>query len=423
LGEDHQDPEMQQQRFNLSPGALAWVGAGLGLGLTAAAFGAAWGAAAYLQTQVLPQVEATLSQAMRRRVELGEVRFLAPWQVSLGESRVEHLASIGSIDLSPDFWTWLQTGQWVLNVTLNQPQLLLMETLDRGWADVQFQLPEGEGSLPFQGLNIRLRQGSLTAIPLVGERRQFDRLQGQVQVWLTHNAPPGEEDLFGGRASFQATARLLPREGEGGYPLQLRGVADFAQASGSVTLSAARLPLDLLPSVVPAAPFAEVQGETGLDLQVLWRRDQPLELTGQAQVQQARLDLERLPHPFEEVKGSVRFTLQGLELQGVSGRLGQLSFTELKGPVDWSQGQGFGLQAELVPASLQQIQETFDVTGLPVAVEGGGGGIRNGHRPLGSATDSGTVAGAFAGAGGSPAGVGVCLWLPLCGSNLGLGSN
>jgi hypothetical protein len=36
----------------------------------------------------------------------------------------------------------------VLNITLNQPQLLLMETLDRGWADVQFQLPEGEGSLP-----------------------------------------------------------------------------------------------------------------------------------------------------------------------------------------------------------------------------------------------------------------------------------
>ncbi|WP_414415639.1 translocation/assembly module TamB domain-containing protein [Synechococcus sp. R6-7] len=361
---------MQQQRFNLSPITLA----GVGLGLTAAAFGAAWGTGIYLQDHVLPQVEATLSQAMRRRVELGEVRFLAPWQVSLGESRIEHLATIGSIDLSPDFWTWLQTGQWVLNVTLNQPQLLLMETLDRGWADVQFQLPEGEGSLPFQGLNIRLRQGSLTAIPLVGERRQFDRLQGQVQVWLTHNAPPGEEDLFGGRASFQATARLLPREGEGGYPLQLRGVADFAQASGSVTLSAARLPLDLLPSVVPAAPFAEVQGETGLDLQVLWRRDQPLELTGQAQVQQARLDLERLPHPFEEVKGSVRFTLQGLELQGVSGRLGQLSFTELKGPVDWSQGQGFGLQAELVPASLQQIQETFDVTGLPVAVEGVVGG-------------------------------------------------
>ncbi|MGY2710296.1 translocation and assembly module TamB [Thermostichus sp. OS-CIW-39] len=370
MGEDHQDPKMQQQRFNLSPITLA----GVGLGLTAAAFGAAWGTGIYLQDHVLPQVEATLSQAMRRRVELGEVRFLAPWQVSLGESRVEHLASIGSIDLSPDFWTWLQTGQWVLNVTLNQPQLLLMETLDRGWADVQFQLPEGEGSLPLHGLNIRLRQGSLTAIPLVGERRQFDRLQGQVQVWLTHNAPPGEEDLFGGRASFQATARLLPREGEGGYPLQLRGVADFAQASGSVTLSAARLPLDLLPSVVPAAPFAEVQGETGLDLQVLWRRDQPLELTGQAQVQQARLDLERLPHPFEEVKGSVRFTLQGLELEGVSGRFGQLSFAELKGPVVWEQGQGFGLQAELVPASLQQIQETFDVTGLPVAVEGVVGG-------------------------------------------------
>jgi len=416
LGEDHQDPEMQQRQFNLSPSALAWVGAGLGLGLTAAAFGAAWGASAYLQAQVLPQVEEVLSQAMRRRVELGEVRFLSPWQVSLGESRIEHLATIGSIDLSPDFWTWLRTGERVLNVTLNQPQLLLMETLDRGWADVQFQLPEGEGegSLPLHGLNIRLRQGSLTAIPLVGERRQFDQLQAQVQVWLPGNAPPGEEDLFGGRASFQAAARLRPKdsapltrlEGRRGYPLQLRGVADFAQASGSVTLSAARLPLDLLPSVVPASPFEEVQGETSLELQVLWRRDQPLALTGRAQVQQARLGLEMLPHPFEEVNGSLRFTLQGLELEGVSGRFGQLSFTDLKGPVDWSQGQGFGLQAELVPASLPQIQETLvlrtanatvlrtanatvlrtanatvlrtaaanDVTGLPVAVEGVVGG-------------------------------------------------
>ncbi len=347
LGEDQRNKD---QRFPLSSKTWIGVGAGLGLGLTAAAFGAAWGIGAYLQDRVLPQVEATLSQAMRRRVELGEVRFVAPWQVRLGESHIEHLASIGSIDLSPDFWTWLQTGEWVLNITLNQPQLLLMETLDRGWADVQFQLPEGEGSLPLQRLQIHLQGGSLTAIPLVGERRQFGRLQGQVQVWL--GAPPGEEG--GGRASFQLSARL-----QGGYPLQLRGVADFAQASGSVTLAAQRLPLDLLPSVLPAAPLTEVEGEAALALQVLWGGERPWELTGQAQVQQARLGLERLPHPFEEVKGSVRFTLEELELQGVSGRFGQLAFEDLNGSIAFGD-KGFDLQAALPPASLRQIQETFN---------------------------------------------------------------
>ncbi|MGY3168799.1 translocation/assembly module TamB domain-containing protein [Thermostichus sp. MS-CIW-15] len=355
LGEDRQEQEGQRRRFSLPPGT--WMGAGLGLGLTAAAFGAAWGIGAYFQDRVLPQVEATLSQAMRRQVELGEVRFVAPWQVRLGESHIEHLASIGSIDLSPDFWTWLQTGEWVLNITLNQPQLLLMETLDRGWADVQFQLPEGEGSLPLQGLNIRLQGGSLTAIPLVGERRRFEQLQGQAQVWLS--APPGEEG--GGRASFQLSAALRSLEGEGGYPLQLRGVADFAQASGSVTLAARRLPLELLPSVLPAAPLTEVEGEASLDLQVLWGGERPWELTGQAQVQQARLGLERLPHPFEEVKGSVRFTLEELELQGVSGRFGQLAFEDLNGSIVFGDKEGLDLQAAIAPASLQQIQETFNV--------------------------------------------------------------
>ncbi len=360
MGKDQHNKEgkLPQRPFPLS----CWIriGGGLGLSLTAAAFGAAWGIGAYLQDHVLPQVEETLSQAMRRRVELGEVRLVAPWGLRLGESRIEHLASIGSIDLSPDFWTWLQTGKWALNITLNQPQLLLMETLDRGWADVQFQLPEGEGSLPVQELYVRLQEGSLTAIPLVGERRQFDHLQGQLQVRLS--APPGEGG--GGQASFQLSARL-----QGGYPLQLRGVVDFAQAAGSVTLAAARLPLELLPSVLPAAPLTEVEGEAALDLQVLWGGERPLELRGQAHIQQARLGLERLPHPFEAVGGSVRFTLEELELQGVSGRFGQLSFRDLNGSIAFANSEGFNLQAVMAPASLQQIQETFNFE-LPVAAAG-----------------------------------------------------
>ncbi len=374
MGEErrNKEGEVPQRPFPLSSKTWARIGAGLGLGLTAAAFGAAWGIGVYFQDQVLPQVEAALSQAMRRRVELGEVRLVAPWGVRLGESFIEHLASIGSIDLSPDFWTWLQTGEWVLNVTLNQPQLLLMETLDRGWADVQFQLPQGEGSLPLQGLNIRLRGGSLTAIPLVGERRQFEGLQGQVQVRLS--ALPGEK--AGGRASFQLSAVLRPLAGRGRYPLQLRGVADFAQVSGSVTVAAARLPLDLLPSILPAAPWAEVEGEASLALQVLWGGEgtpsrlhkRPLELTGQAQVQQARLRLERLPRPFEEVRGSVRFTLEELELEGISGRFGQLAFEDLNGSIAFSD-KGLDLQAAIAPASLQQIQETFNFK-LPVAAKG-----------------------------------------------------
>ncbi|MEN9230988.1 MAG: hypothetical protein Q6L68_08785, partial [Thermostichus sp. DG02_5_bins_236] len=362
---------MQQRRLN-----LAWVGAGLGLGLTAASFGVVWGASAYLRGQLLPQVEEILSQAMRRRVELGDATFLTPWQVSLGESRIEHLATIGSIDISPDFWTWVQTGEWVLNLTLNQPQLLVMETLDRGWADIQFQLPqaEGEGSLPIQGLNIQLRQGALTAIPLVGERRQFEQVQAQAQIWLT-GAPqttPEQTDSVplprrGGRASFQLSARLQTPETLSGHPLRLRGVADFPQASGSVWVSSRSVPLDLLPSILPQVPLTDLQGNAGLELEVAWGRDQPLDLTGQARLQQARLGLEMLPHPFEEVSGAVRFNLQGLQLEQVSGTFGQLPFTDLSGPIAFG-SDGFGLEASVVAASLAQVQETFGFE-LPVEVE------------------------------------------------------
>ncbi len=397
MGADHWDIDVHWRRLNLSRSAT-WVGAGLGLGLTAASFGAVWGASAYLEGQLLPRVEDTLSQALRRRVELGEVTFLAPWQVSLGESSIEHLATIGSIDISPDLWTWVQTGEWVLNLTLDQPQLLVMETLDRGWADIQFQLPdsEGEGSLPIQGLNIHLRQGSLTAIPLVGERRQFDQLQAQAQVWLAGAEQAEPKDSVspllsnpegkartGGRASFQLSARLQSPDTSAGHPVRLRGVADFPQASGSVVISSRSLPLDLLPSIVPAVPFTDLQGNAGLELQVAWNRDQPVELTGQAQVQQARLGLEMLPHPFEDVSGSVGFTLQGLELNQVSGRFGQLPFRDLHGPIAFGrvptsvggrdsvaeqQGDGFDLRAEIAAVSLAQIQETFDFE-LPVAAE------------------------------------------------------
>ncbi|MGQ9838661.1 MAG: translocation/assembly module TamB domain-containing protein [Cyanobacteriota bacterium] len=372
---------MQQQRPNLSRSALTRVGAGLGLSLTAASFGVVWGAGAYLQGQLLPQVEEALSQAMRRRVELGEVTFLAPWQVRLGESRIEHLATIGSIDISPDFWTWVHTGEWVLNLTLDQPQLLLMETLDRGWADIQFQLPqaEAERSLPIQGLNIQLRRGSLTAIPLVGERRQFEQLQAQAQIWLAGDRQTSLEQgqqqgqqkdsvllpQTGGRASFQLSARL--QAPGGGHPLHLRGVADFPQASGSVWVSSRSVPLDLLPSLLPQVPLTDVQGNAGLELEVTWRQDQPLELTGQAHLQQARLGLEMLLHSFEDLSGTVGFSLQGLQLEQVSGTFGQLRFTDLHGPIAFG-ADGFGLEASLAPASLAQVQETFGFE-LPVQVE------------------------------------------------------
>lgn len=370
LSEGGGDKNVQQRRLN-----LAWVGAGVGLGLTAASWGAVWGAGAYLQGQLLPQLEATLSQAMRRQVELGQVTFLAPWRVSLGESRIEHLATIGSISLSPDVWTWVQTGEWVLNLTLDQPQLLIMETLDRGWADIQFQWPQAEGeegSLPIQGLNVSLRRGSLTAVPLVGERRQFKQLQAQAQIWLA-GAPKATPEQAGGRASFQLSARLQDSERSAGYPLQVRGVADFAQASGSVWVSSGRVPLDLLPSILPQVPFTEVQGRAGLQLQVGWGRNQPLDLRGQAYLQQARLGLEMLPHPFAEVSGGVQFNLQELQLQQVSASFGELSLTDLNGaiafaPAPGREAAGFDLRATVPQAGLAQIQQTFGFE-LPVQAE------------------------------------------------------
>ncbi len=377
LGEDHwvQGKEEGQQL----PPSRRWIGAGVGLGLVALSWGALWGAGVYLQEQVLPQVEESLSQAMGRQVELGKVTFLSPWQLRLGESRIEHLATIASIEISPDFWTWIQTGEWVLNLTLDQVQLLWMETLDRGWGDIRFHLQE-EGSLPIHGLNIRLRRGTLTAIPLVGQRRTFDRLQAQAQIGLGGD-PQAEQR--GGQARFQASARLQSLEGLGGYPVQLRGVADFSQAAGSVWVSSPRLPLDLVPSLLPRVPLTDLEGEAGLQLQVAWGQEQPLQLTGEVHLQQARFGVEALPHPFEKVSGKVQFDKQGLFLEQVRGIYGRLPLEKVEGSLTFAgpEEAGLNLRGEVAGVSVAQVQETFALE-WPVAVEAVLGGSLTLQGPL-----------------------------------------
>ncbi|NJO85940.1 MAG: AsmA-like C-terminal region-containing protein, partial [Synechococcaceae cyanobacterium RM1_1_27] len=360
-------------------------------------FGVSWGSRTYVQEHLIPQVEDSLSQRLNRQVQLGQISYIWPWQVTLRGSSIENLANIRAIDLSVDVLHWLRTREVIVNAHLRQPTFLVMETLDRGWADLQIS-GGGGGGIPVSRINLSITDGQLTAQPLSQDRHTLTDLRGQGQLdlerWGSQFSEPGVGQVelaspFQSDAEFRLAAQLQDQ------PVRLRGAFDLLQTQLQVTGSAQRADLALVPSFLPNLPLEAVAGQGNVDFRLGWQPQTPIDLHLTADVEASVLDVAGVPLPFGEMTGGLQLDLvaETLTLTDVDALYGQIPFVA-SGSLRFgdSEQAGYGLEAEVRNLAVADLLQTFDLV-LPADPSGAVDRIGFLVGSLGSACFGGTVIG------------------------------
>ncbi|MEM9569314.1 MAG: hypothetical protein AAF974_13505, partial [Cyanobacteria bacterium P01_E01_bin.34] len=214
--------------------AGARVGAGVAVMLGAGLGAVGLGGRAYVQSKLLPQVETTMEDALRRDVTLGDVQFVWPWKVTIGASEIEELATVRSIDVRANLWTLLWRRELAIALRLNQPNVTLAQAEGGNWKVPALNVGDTGGGVPVATIALEIANGQLELISTNGEAAQFHRWHGRLQV-------PVE--------SGEATWITQARTDDGRVDIQ--GVASFS-TEGRPGGSDPRVELDIQTNNVPA---------------------------------------------------------------------------------------------------------------------------------------------------------------------------
>jgi translocation and assembly module TamB len=344
---------------------LSRIATGVGLGLTATLLGMTWGARSHLQQQLLPQVDAQLETALQRPVELGDIRFLLPWQITLGSSRIENLATARSVDVQLNVWRWLWQRDVAIAVSLNHPQIVVAETPERGWMPLAIRWPQPNPKTPIADVTVRLRHGTVTAIPRVGQPRTFEHVQSRTIVPVAQ--------LQEQPTQFQVSA-LLDRAA-----VNVEGELTLPQRHVQVAVTGEQLPATLLPSILPQLPVFPQAGSADVDIALGWQPRQPLSLGGTVSVRNADLKIAQLSHPLTETNGILKLDDRSLTFVELKAQYGQIPFSA-DGTLSWPHAillddgdrpldATWQMQGRVDRVTLPQLIKTFEVP-LPFPVEG-----------------------------------------------------
>lgn len=341
---------------------LLWaarLSAGALLSVSALIIGVGFGGRHWVENQVLPEVEVRLSRSLQRQVTLGPVRWLWPWQISLGATHIEHLAAIDRVDVGVDVWHWLRTRELALEAHLQRPQVLWQETPDRDWWDLNWFGDAEAGDLLNAIADVSWANGSLTVLPLSGERETVANVRGTLRL---------AEDL-----GFELRGNL--DQGE----ITLEGDLDLETTTLDLTIQGQRLPAPLIPVAVPDLLLEPTAGVSDVDVALVWQPNTPLRISGSVQFRETTLPIVGLPLPLTNLRGTVQLRDRHVQVLQASGQLGVIPFSGL-GDVNWGEVPlttatgtvvpvGLDLMTAIPDASLPELAELFSVP-QPFDIEG-----------------------------------------------------
>jgi translocation and assembly module TamB len=241
----------------------------------------------WLQGNLTPWLEAELTEALNRPVELGEVERLTLSGVRVGPSQIPATAtdadslSVQSVDVALNLWD-LRRRELILNVVVDAAELYLEQDADGQWVALDLDLPERDDTdrdpwINVQPGTVRLRNSRVVMVPYnrrsaqgengqnqdnpQGQNAQNQTIQGQNAQDQPKAAPRIELTEVQGQVKFiLGTAGLpagrQPRIQELDFEISGTSVAGGStQAKGSV-----QLPLPAATSPGTTAPEAASPG-------------------------------------------------------------------------------------------------------------------------------------------------------------------
>lgn len=359
------DPENQATTSNWRWKRLLFsrVSIAIGIPLLLGLAAGAWWLRTFVYEQLAPLVAKSLTQTLKRPVQIGRVERFYPNGLRLGASSVPATktdpdrVSIESVEVAFNPLQLLFTRTLNLDVTLVNPNIYIQQDAQGRW--VNTDIAQGGESGAFQIVLDKLRVRNADAT-LVSNVRRNDRPSPQNTVAL---------DKVNGIADFQDNYELIEFNLDGGLKrggtLALQG--DFRTKTGRSDILVKTqnfLASDLTRLI--ELPLNLNGGRINSDLKAQLTPEKLIGLYGTAELKSVTAQANQLPQPFYNSTGRLRFQGTEILLDNVSTSYGKIGAIA-NGSLDTA--GGYNLSARANAVSVAAAKDTLNLQ-LPVPVTG-----------------------------------------------------
>ncbi|RUR83478.1 translocation/assembly module TamB domain-containing protein [Chlorogloeopsis fritschii PCC 9212] len=376
--------------------------------------GGAWRLQSFIHKDLTPLAEKSLTNTLNRPVKIGEVKEFSLSGVKFGASAIPatptdpDYVEVEAVEVRFDPLWLLFAQNLKLDVTLVNPNVYIEQDEEGRWTTTTLAKPGKGGPIQTELDKLRFRDAQLTLVPNEEWRKEQEKIfkvagVGESKPETSSPAiqsvfPPG---FFSAVAFSQlnGTAQLLEKN-----ELIKFDVAGKANTGGNLSLQgdirpktlATNLKIrgqDLLASDITRLiklPLALQAGKVNGDLQMQAQlgQTQPPLLSGSVGLQNVQAQVPRVPQPFINSLGTLRFQDTEVKLDNLVTSYGKIPLVA-NGIIDTK--AGYKLTGRVNAVSVEAAQETLKLK-LPVPVTGE---VKADLQLVGEPTDpilSGTVA-------------------------------
>ncbi len=362
--------------------------------------GGVWWAWRFVNEDLAPLIARQVSNQLNRPVEVGPIEQISLNRIVFGPSAIPATPAdadrleIPRVEVTFNPFEVLWDRTLSVDVTLIRPEAFADQNEDGEWISTRLRDNSGapEPLVKVEVDALRVRDGTLTLVPFgdVDESKVVEPdEQEREQEQRNPNPEPQDEDApetlprdavarpqlviqdVDANALFRNNNRLISYDVSGrpetGGEFRVSGESDLDREQTTLRAQGTNL---LAPDVNLLVPLpVEVRaGRISSDLEVLFPPgdDDPLQLNGTVQFQNATGRIEQIPQLLSQVNGQLRFRGQDIFFENVRGKYGLIP-AQVGGSLNFE--QGYNLTARSDRTTIPELLETFDVSS-PVPVTG-----------------------------------------------------
>ncbi|QMS90500.1 translocation/assembly module TamB domain-containing protein [Nostoc edaphicum CCNP1411] len=332
-----------------------------------------WRLWTFVQTELTPLAQQSLTTTLNRPVKLGRVTQFSLTGVEFGASAIPATptdpdrAAVEAVEVGFDLPQLIFNRHLKLDVTLVNPDIYIDQDDQGRWVSTNLA-PSGEGGAIKTDLdNLRFRNAKLALMPQ--ERAEEVGGRGQGAGGATSPSSPITFSQLNGSAQLLANNQLVRFEvgghADSGGNISIQGETQSKVLAGNFQLRSQ----DLLAADITRLiklPVNLLTGRANGDLLVRLMPGQDTLLYGSATVQGVTLQIPKVPQLLSNSQGNLRFQGTELQLDNITTNYGKIPLVAT-GIIDTQ--AGFKLAGRVNAVSLANAQETLKVK-LPVPIAG-----------------------------------------------------
>ncbi len=352
-------PEDRSTTASIDSVRPSWLATGatfaagfLGLGLLSFV-----GASIWVATNLSPTIARELTKALDRQVAIGPVDNIGFNEINFGASSLAatpnspNKVAVKAIKISfdPLAILWQRTIKPI--ITLVEPDLYLEQSATGDW--LSLKLPPAEPNKPgdfrteIQALRVQKARGTVIPYQANGLRQPVEFQNTDFNANFNHRDRAIQLINFDGKSQIGKNAKLA-----------LRGSTSLIDRTTNLNIEGQSLNAKEVSNLIkiPAVDFRS--GMVGGNLSLNIQPNKPLEVQGKVHVDQATIQIIKVPELFANTSGDLQISPQDVKFSNVSTLYGQVP-GQVTGSINFT--KGYDLQAKTAVLPVTKLLETLKI--------------------------------------------------------------